>query len=1009
MNVPANNSFINESLSLSKNIKLENEQENVGEMICIFLPNHLTETDTSHTSSEHQVDLVRLNEEPLDIINSDIPEDPLAIEETTLVKSENLKVESEVQIDLVGLKEEPLDIVVNGDILKDPLAIEETTLINSENLKVENEVESEISLNDEVTSQLNFNMKTNDLEINKYLHMVKTEKEIGFYPSHDIGIIKGSTKKNYICNVCQKSFNRKYDLKRHFNRHIKEKNYICNFCQKSFYQSSDLKIHLNIHTKEKNYICNFCQKIFNCYSNLKVHVNLHTKEKKYICNLCQKSFNRKYDLKRHYKNHTKEKNYVSACVGTIDQHLSVCLTGCYGKIYILILVLSILWVLICLSDRIMNEPVNNSFINESLSLNKNIKLEDEQENVGEMISIFLPNHMTETDTSSEHQVDLVRLNEEPLDIINSDIPEDPLAIEETTLVKSENLKVESEVQIDLVGLKEEPLDIVVNGDILKDPLAIKETTLINSENLKVENEVVTIDKGIIKGNTKKNYICNVCQKSFNRKCNLKRHFNRHIKGKNYICNFCQKSFYRSSDLKVHLNIHTKEKNYICNFCQKIFNRYSNLKVHINLHTKEKNYICNLCQKSFNRKYDLKRHYKNHTKEKNYISYVLMYKTACVGIIDQHLSVRLTGCYGKIYILISVLFIRCVLICLSDKIMNEPVNNSFINESLFLNKNIKLEDEQENVGEMISIFLPNHVTETDTSHTSSEHQVDLVQLKEEPLDIINGDIPEDPLAIEETTLVKSENLKVESEVKSEISLSDEVSSQLSFNIKTDELQINDKYLHTVKTEEEIGFYPGHVTIDKGIKGSTKKNYICNFCQKLFNRKNSLKTHLNIHRNERSYVCNFCQKSFNQRSTLKLHLNIHTKEKNYICNVCQKSFNRKYDLKRHFNCHIKEENYICNFCQKSFYQSYALKLHLNIHTKENSYICSFCQKSFNRKYDLKRHINSHTKEKNYIYLYLSKYHANFEHNYSSHYGIKNLDSNNSRLIFLGLIFPGIMFPL
>ncbi|XP_075237803.1 uncharacterized protein LOC142334020 [Lycorma delicatula] len=326
-------------------------------------------------------------------------------------------------------------------------------------------------------------------------------------------------------------------------------------------------------------------------------------------------------------------------------------------------------------------------------------------------------------------------------------------------------------------------------------------------------------------------------------------------------------------------------------------------------------------------------------------------------------------------------------------MNVPANNSVINESLPLSKNIKLENEQENTGEIISIFLPDHMTETDTSHTTAEHQVDLVRVKEEPLDIINGDIPKDPLAIEETTLIKSENLKVESEVESKISLKDEVLSQLSFNIKTNELQINDKYLHSVKTEEEIGFYPGHVTIDEGIiKGSATKSFICNFCQKSFNNKNNLKVHLNTHTKEKKYICNVCQKSFNHKPDLKRHINSHTNEKNYVCNFCQKSFHRKHDLYRHINSHTKEKNYICNFCSKSFNESSELHLHFNIHmeegyickccqksfknknnikarlnthTNEKNYVCNFCQTSFHRKYDLIRHIKSHTKEKNYIY--------------------------------------------
>ncbi|XP_075237610.1 uncharacterized protein LOC142333901 isoform X2 [Lycorma delicatula] len=93
-------------------------------------------------------------------------------------------------------------------------------------------------------------------------------------------------------------------------------------------------------------------------------------------------------------------------------------------------------------------------------------------------------------------------------------------------------------------------------------------------------------------------------------------------------------------------------------------------------------------------------------------------------------------------------------------MNGSVNNTFSNGDVPLNKNIKLETEQDNVAQIISFFLPHHMTETNTSH---EHQVDLVQLKEEPVNMINGDIPKDPLSIEENTSVKSKNVKVENEV------------------------------------------------------------------------------------------------------------------------------------------------------------------------------------------------------------------------------------------------------
>ncbi|XP_075237781.1 uncharacterized protein LOC142334000 [Lycorma delicatula] len=227
------------------------------------------------------------------------------------------------------------------------------------------------------------------------------------------------------------------------------------------------------------------------------------------------------------------------------------------------------------------------------------------------------------------------------DVSNGDIEKDPLAIEETDLIKSENLKVENKVQVDLLQLKEELLDIN-NGDIEKDPLAIEETNL-------VENEAVTVSKETIKGNTKhcitckrcinnsvhdgitkkkceckcasgdvtteenlvknvirennlpiqkgKKLVCDCCDERFKCKCYLKRNINFHGKNKKNNSNFCQKSLIHDNNIKTHL-MHNEEKNYICNFCQKTFNDRSNLKSHLNIHSKEKNYVCNFCQKVF---------------------------------------------------------------------------------------------------------------------------------------------------------------------------------------------------------------------------------------------------------------------------------------------------------------------------------------------------------------------------------------------------------------------------
>lgn len=50
-------------------------------------------------------------------------------------------------------------------------------------------------------------------------------------------------------------------------------------------------------------------------------------------------------------------------------------------------------------------------------------------------------------------------------------------------------------------------------------------------------------------------------------------------------------------------------------------------------------------------------------------------------------------------------------------------------------------------------------------------------------------------------------------------------------------------------------------------------------------------------ESPHKCPVCQRSFNQRSNLKTHLLTHTDHKPYECNQCHKVFRRNCDLRRH----------------------------------------------------------------------------------------------------------------
>jgi general transcription factor IIIA len=63
--------------------------------------------------------------------------------------------------------------------------------------------------------------------------------------------------------------------------------------------------------------------------------------------------------------------------------------------------------------------------------------------------------------------------------------------------------------------------------------------------------------------------------------NLEKHLEVHELGKmTYVCEVCQKVFDRSDHLKIHKLIHTGDKPYACDLCDYRSNQKSNLKTHM---------------------------------------------------------------------------------------------------------------------------------------------------------------------------------------------------------------------------------------------------------------------------------------------------------------------------------------------------------------------------------------------------------------------------------------------
>ncbi|ERE65042.1 zinc finger protein [Cricetulus griseus] len=144
----------------------------------------------------------------------------------------------------------------------------------------------------DVTDQESFN------DVKQWLHANENVNKLLRLPAEGVAQIKGGSShpkrsglemgllemrtgyKPYSCEVCQKSFIRAPDLKKHQRVHSNERPFACHMCDKAFKYTSHLKDHERRHRGEKPFVCSTCTKAFAKGSDLKRHVNhMHNNRK----------------------------------------------------------------------------------------------------------------------------------------------------------------------------------------------------------------------------------------------------------------------------------------------------------------------------------------------------------------------------------------------------------------------------------------------------------------------------------------------------------------------------------------------------------------------------------------------------------------------------------------------------------------------------------------------------------------------------------------------------------
>ncbi|KAK7080236.1 hypothetical protein SK128_010014 [Halocaridina rubra] len=142
----------------------------------------------------------------------------------------------------------------------------------------------------------------------------------------DANLEDSETKKEKLfeCNFCDKKYNRKVHLDRHYEVDHVGIRYSCNICTKSYTRKHRLITHLLVHHNiRKLHECKVCKQSFAAKDELISHSLLHTGHKTYTadkpnshpCKICNKSFTRKKDLEKHELVHSEAKEYKCTVCG----------------------------------------------------------------------------------------------------------------------------------------------------------------------------------------------------------------------------------------------------------------------------------------------------------------------------------------------------------------------------------------------------------------------------------------------------------------------------------------------------------------------------------------------------------------------------------------------------------------------------------------------------------------------------------------------------------------------
>ena len=125
------------------------------------------------------------------------------------------------------------------------------------------------------------------------------------------------------CPECKAVFKRPSKLAQHMLVHSGLKPFQCDECEKTFARKTNLQLHKRTHTGEKPHACARCGRCFSDVSAFRRHCRTHTGERPYTCNLCGGTFTQASTLYNHKK--TCKRKIVSSTDSEVEKLKNNCL------------------------------------------------------------------------------------------------------------------------------------------------------------------------------------------------------------------------------------------------------------------------------------------------------------------------------------------------------------------------------------------------------------------------------------------------------------------------------------------------------------------------------------------------------------------------------------------------------------------------------------------------------------------------------------------------------------